>query len=500
MLTPGNELRAGALGYKRMGMLIRMARGLDATRLYSNGSNNFYGSLVGPDPASDFYTAARFGDARMRGSSANASGHLNRQYPSARVNFNEAMGRIREEYPGAVFGFEVGQYEVLPDLREWDNYSGTLRPDNYRHIYGRVGELGFGEDWEKRVEATGELSLLAYREEVESALRTEGFSGLSLLGLQDFPGQGTALVGMLGARLQPKPYRFADPERFRRFFSGLVPLALLEKYTYTDRETLSAEIKIANYTGADIPGPCTARLMEGGTVLREAVFDGGYPQGGLRAAGWLSFDLAGIASPKRLTLAVSAGEACNEYPVWVYPALSPERPAGVLVTQSVREAAAALGQGGTVFLSPEATEERLPGSIQAQFTTDFWSVGTFAKQSGFMGCLMDPGHPVFAGFPTEFHTNWQWWPMCQGRALILPGKLAPLVTALDCYAYMRNMGMLLEARCGGGRLMLSSMGLLEQQAYPEARALLASILSYMASAAFQPGQSLSPGQLGEMVG
>lgn len=75
--------------------------------------------------------------------------------------------------------------------------------------------------WEKYVEATGELSRLAYREEIEAAMRTRELSGISLLGLQDFPGQGTALVGMMNSHLEPKPYDFARPERFREFFKSV---------------------------------------------------------------------------------------------------------------------------------------------------------------------------------------------------------------------------------------------------------------------------------------
>ena len=62
------------------------------------------------------------------------------------------------------------------------------------------------------------------------------YSGISLLGLQDFTGHGTALVGMLNAHLRPKPFQFAKPDCFRRFFSDLTPLVLLEKYTYLQKE------------------------------------------------------------------------------------------------------------------------------------------------------------------------------------------------------------------------------------------------------------------------
>lgn len=500
MLTMGNELASGALGYKRMGMLMDIARECDSTRLYSNGSNNFCGNHIGPDLASDVFTSSNFYKTQIRGTSAMMRGHINEQYPSAKKDFSQALLALREEFSGPVYGFEVGQYEVLPDFKEWEGHRGVTRPDNYMYIQKRVAALGYRQDWEKRVEATGELSLLSYREEVESVLRTKEYSGLSLLGLQDFPGQGTALVGMLNAHLQPKPYDFAKPERFHKFFSGLVPLVLLEKYTYCQEDTLTAEIKIANYSKVNLEEPCIVRVAQGKTVYYEqALPRRQYPCGALTSAGSLILALKDFPVPCRLTITVTVADACNDYPLWVYPDGEPAAPEHVLVTQSVQEALSALNTGKTVFLTPKGTEAQFPGSAKAQFSTDFWSVGTFSKQSGFMGCMVEPQHPVFAQFPTEFHSNWQWWPMCRGRAMVLKQGQDSLVTGLDCYARMRNMGLLLEARVGSGRLMLSSMGLLENKEYPEVKALLRSIYAYMASADFSPIQEMDAAELCTLV-
>ena len=172
---------------------------------------------------------------------------------------------------------------------------------------------------------------------------------------------------------------------------------------------------------------------------------------------------------------------------------------GVFVAGSAEEASDLLKAGKTVLLDPPADEAHLPNSIQAQFTTDFWSVGTFAEQSGFMGLLVNPGHPVFRDFPTDLHTDWQWWPMCRGRAMVLPPGFPSLVTGIDCYARLRNLGLLAEANVLGGKLMLSSMALHTKQAYPEAAALLSSIVRYMASDRFRPEQSLTAEQLKVLV-
>ena len=125
-----------------------------------------------------------------------------------------ALDELHKKYRKPVFSFEVGQFEVLPDFRELDEFHGVTDPANYRLIRDRVLERGLEDEWARRVSASGELARLCYREEIEAAMRTRDMSGISLLGLQDFPGQGTALVGMLNAHLEPKPYPFAQPEAF----------------------------------------------------------------------------------------------------------------------------------------------------------------------------------------------------------------------------------------------------------------------------------------------
>ena len=136
------------------------------------------------------------------------------------------------------------------------------------------------------------------------------------------------------------------------------------------------------------------------------------------------------------------------------------------------------------------TAEALPRSVQAQFSPDFWSVCTFPTQSGCMGQLIDEKHPLFERFPTSFHTDWQWWPMAGRRAVILPENIPAIVAEMDSYAFLRPMAQLFECRCGGGRLLFSSLGLHDLPDRPEARALQGAIYAYMASDRFRPPQEL----------
>lgn len=499
MLTLGNELHTKEAGQRVMDGLLETAKAYDSTRLYANGSNVFYGEK-GTDEKSDFYTSCGYFEQMIRGTSAGMVGHLNQNTPNTRTEYSKVIEQIRTTYKKPVFSFEVGQYEVLPDFQEIAEFQGITVPHNLMAIQKRVEEAGLLSDWEQRVAATGELSLLAYREEVEAALRTKHLSGISLLGLQDFPGQGTALVGMLNSHLRPKPYAFAKPERFQQFFSSVRPLVLMEQYTYTNREVLQGEVVFANYGKETIQGTVLCQLWEGETLVEEVTLPTvSLPHSHLSSCGLFTMQLEWIREPKRLSLKVYVGQYTADYPVWVYPEEEVVIPKGILVTASFCEAIEALRQGDTVFFSPEATKERIPHSIQTNFTTDFWSVGTFSFQEGYMGILVDPNHPLFEHFPTEYHSNWQWWPLTNARAMILSqeqnNQLYNLMEAMDCYARLRRLSFGFECKVGSGKLLVSSLGLLEKQHTKEGKALFSSILKYMCSEQFQPEPTMSETQL-----
>ena len=491
MLTLGNELHMNEDGQAFADSLLALARSIDPTRLYAAGSNNHYGAK-GPNPADDFYAACCCRAHALRATSSPMTGWLNERCPDLRTDYAPAMRAIRAVSDQPVLSFEVGQYEVLPDFDELAAFRGVTRPDNLRLIRSRVEAASLLPRWRTYVEATGELALRCYRAEVEAALRTEGLSGLFLLGLQDFPGQGTALVGMMDSHLSPKPYAFAQPERFARFFTAVLPLVLLPRLTYTAGETLAADVRVANYGRQALGGVPVWTLEGGGVSLRGTLPCAHAACGAATDLGSISVPLDGIKKAARLTLTVSLCGHENSYDLWVYPdepAVCPERVYECRTLDA--RALQVLQRGGRVFLAPDSTQEALPHSIRGQFSTDFWSVGTFPAQAGGMGLLIDAAHPVFASFPTDAHTDFQWWPMASRRAVILPEALRglrPIVTLMDSYAYLRPMAQLLECRCGGGRLLFSSLGLHHLTQYPEARALLFSIYRYMGSEAFAPAQ------------
>ena len=505
MLAFGNELQAREDGMAVADRLLDLCLKTDATRLFAFSSNPFYGEK-GPDAGSDFYTASWFREKPMRATFAGMRGYLNNEYPDARHSYDNTVLAIRQEYKKPIFSFEVGQYEVLPDFKEIEDFHGVTSPKNLELIKENVEKKGLLDTWEKRVEATGELALLSYREEVEAARRTLDYSGISLLGLQDFPGQGTALVGMMNSHLKPKPYSFADPVRFKSFFGEALPLVYLEKYCYTDSEVLAATVRLSNYSKGDITERLKVSLFDGETSL---FTKDNYPeitatQGQLTDIGEIRLYLSSINLKRNsaLTLKVSFAGYENSYRIYVYTADSqkPGKPSGIYECRTMdAEAKEILNRGGCVFLAPDPTKESLPSSIKSTFTTDFWSVGTFSSQEGSMGLLIDSEHPLFKDYPTSFHADYQWFAQSSQLALILPEGIKSIVTVMDSYAYLRNMGMILEFNCEKGKVLVSTMGLHKLKKYPECRALLTSIYRYMDSEDFTPDQNISLEELARLV-
>lgn len=540
MLTLGNELHCAETGHERMNKLLDMAKELDSTRLYANGSNVHYGE-IGCDKESDFYTSMRFRDKDLRGTFDGMNGYINNHYPSATGNYDAALELLRKEYSKPLFGFEVGQFEVLPDFHELDSFNGVTRPDNISYVKERVMERGMLEKWDSFVAATGEMSRRAYREEVEAALRTKELSGISLLGLQDFPGQGTALVGMMNSHLVPKAFDFARPEHFKSFFTDKLPLLLLPKYTYQNGEELKAKVKIANYGKTNICGRLDVRIIsdEGSVLANESVCDVDIMPGELYDAGVVSFMLEGFCTSKHLTieadvleeaalgdevngnsfavngmvedepalknraigkpLAVSdmVESGCrNSYDIWVYPNEEVAYPEGVYEAEKFDYTChKIIEDGGIIYFNPSNVKEVIPSAVKTQFTTDFWSVGTFPSQEGTMGQLIDEKHPVFDGFPTDFYTGYQWWPMASKWAVEIPDRIDGVITEMDSYSKLRHMAQLFEFRCGKARILFSAMELKTILRYPEARALQNSIYRYLASEHFNPAQEMSESEI-----
>jgi hypothetical protein len=192
------------------------------------------------------------------------------------------------------------------------------------------------------------------------------------------------------------------------------------------------------------------------------------------------------------------GRVENDWDVWVFgERVDVEPPPGVVITATLDDAALAhLAAGGAVLFMPPA--DQVDTACRIGFSSVFWNTAwTRGQAPHTLGILCDPAHPVFARFPTEAHSNWQWWELAQGAAVMslngLPPELRPLVQPIDTWFEARRLGLLFEAKVGRGKLMVCSMDLAgDLSRRVVARQMRHSVLAYMASERFAPAVELSP--------
>lgn len=388
---------------------------------------------------------------------------------------------------------EVGQWAVYPDLREITRYHCAQRAFNYEIIREHLRERGLLEWANDFTRASGQLALLLYKEEIESALRTPGLSGFTLLDIHDFPGQGTSPVGILNALWESKG--LTTPAKWRAFCGPVVPLARLPKRVWTSSEVFSASIDLANYGRCDVPGAIGWSLVgDNGCIYAQERLDATTAsQGGITRLGTISAALDNISVPARVTLRVEmAGIPANAWDIWVYPDSSDAAPAtGVMIATHWNAAAKeTLRRGGCLLLIPSAADLKDP--IPGTFTPVFWNPQMKNMQvSMTMGLFCDPAHPALAGFPTDFHSDWQWWDpvmrSCVLRLDAFPAALRPIVRVVDSFVGNRNLMLIFEAKVGAGRMVVCGADIVtDLPSRHAARQLRTSLLDYMTSDLFLP--------------
>ncbi len=479
----GNELEG------RIPFLTDLMTGLQKTdkrRLYTTTSYSFqppHGSW--PEPADDFLITQRTKLGWVRG-----QGFFNEESPTFTNDYSASLVGM----PVPVVTHEVGQYAVFPNMAEIKKYTGVLEPISLISIRNDLEEKGLLSLAESYTKASGKLAAILYKEELERILRTKAASGIQLLDLHDFPGQGTADIGLLDAFWDSKGILTA--EEFRQFCSPVVPLLRFSKATYTNAEIFKATAEFANFGATpltDITPEWSltdekGKQLAGGKLPKTTV-----PVGSGYSLGSIDAKLSGIKTAKELTLKLSLQGTPyhNTWHVWVYPATVPDALAEVVFTQSTEEAMNALAQEKKVLLNPDYKDMM---GMEGKFVPVFWSPVHFPAQAITMGILCDPKHPALQNFPTDFHTDWQWWDLCtKSTTMILPdNRLSPIVRQIDNFANNRYLASIVEAKVGEGQLILCSFDIsndLENR--PVARQLRYSLLTYMNTKDFKPSVALS---------
>ena len=495
-----------ALGNELWGSIEEMARFVDDFRqlaphvLFTFGSNYYLG-YQGVKPGMDYFTTCRVGgeawgtyDTHTRGSfsfaDAKTGGMLNTEYPNTQMTLK--AGCSKSSVP--VISHETGQFQIYPDFDEIKKYTGVLYPYNMEVFRTRLAAAGMLDQAKDFHRASGLWALELYKADIELDLRTEGMDGFQLLDLQDYPGQGSAYVGILDAFMDPKP--LCTVRQWREWCNDVVPLALMPSYTFVSGQKQEIEVKIANYSGKSLQGKHLTWIignMEGDLPI---------PDGeGLLDLGKITFETPVLHTgcDMMLSLFIDSTEYHNTYKVWVYPQEVKLNKEGVVITHQMTDIIAQqLEAGAKVLWMPDSTQ--LKGkTVDGLFQTDYWNYRMFKTicennkkpvSPGTLGILTNPKHPLFGDFPTDEHTNWQWFPVIQqSHPLILdnlPHSYRPIVQVIDNIERNHRLGLVCEFAVGKGKLLICMSDLECAQEYLEGRQFYHSVLRYMQSDDFQP--------------
>lgn len=478
IISCGNELQPD---FDFLNKLTHYMKSQDPRHLYVTSTFTFEkGHGTHQEPEDDIFITQWTDNGWVRG-----QGVFDERVPDFKSDYREAARNITVP----LISHEIGQYSVYPNINEIEKYTGVLDPLNFKAIRNDLQRKGLIDKAGDYLQASGRLAAILYKEEIERAMKTPQQSGFQLLDLHDFPGQGTALVGLLDAFWDSKG--LIEPQRFREFCAPVVPLAQFEKAVWQSDETFTAQIDIANY------GPTP---VDGKTVSWQLTSPFGhiYSQGTGRQ---VSISLNKVERAQRLEFIVSIDNTPwrNRWSIWVYPEVTMPASKQLVVTADIDEAAKALRKGKKVLFSPQTATIR---GLEGKFLPVFWSPVHFPRQAGTMGLLCDPRHPALSHFPTDAHSDWQWWRLVKrSRVLVLDSiaPVTPIVESVDNFVNNRRLAQVFEAKVGKGSLLFSSIDLLTDGQLPELRQLRYSLMHYMMSSEFHPANSISEDDLRSLL-
>lgn len=589
------SFRMMALGNELWGSIDKMKEFVDdfreiASDKYFTFGSNYYLGYQGVKEGMDYFTTCRIGgegwgkyNTHTRGSFSFADaydgGIINHFRPNTTMNFDEACDKWASPQPWQrqdveqtsykraagipIISHETGQFQTYPDFREIKKYTGVLYPYNFEIFRRRLAAAGMLSQEDDFHKASGLWSVKLYKADIEMDLRTKNMAGFQLLDIQDYPGQGSAFVGILDAFMESKGITTAN--EWHQWCSSVVPLLVTDRFCYDENEMMNAKVQIANYGGESLKGKKLVWKLD--YALDENFGDDAAPNAGANIDRFnqpsplaqgeipITTDEEGLIDigeihhkmkvmadgfndgngtcldvkiPSRkviLTLDIDYGRYDarrhrNTYDLWIYTtekSLDIYKKGVVITSDLTDEVAKKLEKGAKVLWMPTTSKNFVasadtisqagnatPYTVGGLFQTDYWNYRMFKTicennkktvSPGTLGILTNPKHPIFCDFPTEMHTNWQWFPVIkESHPLVLDNfakGVKPIVQVIDNIERNHKLGLVMEWKVGAGKLLVCMSDLEKASEYPEGRAFYESVLSYMRSPEFAPQSEIT---------
>lgn len=482
-LSLGNELWGSKDVLNRM---MRAYREADDTKLYSSGANNY--QFV-PDVLDEenVFVGVRLGRERLiRGSYAMCDapqGIVQTTAPESVSNYDASIvpetlgqsgeaGKVQIQYGTGVkevdaqsadalipdvpvISHEVGQYVFYPDFSEIPHYTGPLKPRNIEAMRENLERAGLYGEHEAFFRQTGHLAVDCYKREIETLLRSREVSGFQLLDLQDYTGQGTALVGVLNAMMENKG--LISAEEWREFCAGTVVLGEFASFTGMMGEDIRFDVQISECDPEKQHTRIHCTLMDGERELYACDVAPGARHGRLTDAVSVTFpaECYRDAMQERITgltvvLTLEDGTR-NHYPIWLIPPIDIritregiEKDGRMVAFVSAEEKA-----DGAAIVVPSAE-----GQLPAEYCTDFWCYPMFRSISesmgkpvpvGTMGLSIDIASPLLKRFAQEDYTTPVWYAILQtAHVQRLPADIHPALQMIDNTERCARLGILYQ--------------------------------------------------------
>lgn len=482
-LSLGNELWGSKDVLNRM---MRAYREADDTKLYSSGANNY--QFV-PDVLDEenVFVGVRLGRERLiRGSYAMCDapqGIVQMTAPESASNYDASIvpetlgqsgeaGKVQIQYGTGVkevdaqsadalipdvpvISHEVGQYVFYPDFSEISRYTGPLKPRNIEAMRENLERAGLYGEHEAFFRQTGHLAVDCYKREIETLLRSREVSGFQLLDLQDYTGQGTALVGVLNAMMENKG--LISAEEWREFCAGTVVLGEFASFTGMMGEDIRFDVQISECDPEKQHTCIRCTLMDGERELYACDVTPGARQGRLTDAVSVTFpaECYRDAMQERITgltvVLTLADGTRNHYQIWLIPPIDIritregiEKDGRMVAFVSAEEKA-----DGAAIVVPSAE-----GQLPAEYCTDFWCYPMFRSISesmgkpvpvGTMGLSIDTASPLLKRFAQEDYTTPVWYAILQtAHVQRLPADIHPAVQMIDNTERCARLGILYQ--------------------------------------------------------
>lgn len=395
---------------------------------------------------------------------------------------------------------ETGQWCAFPDFTEIKKYTGVNKARNFELFQENLSDNDMGLQGHDFMMASGKLQTICYKHEIEKTLRTPDYAGFQLLSLNDYSGQGTALVGVLNVFWEEKGY--CTSSDFRKFCGPVVPLIRTSKFVYQSEEHLTADVELSYFgkNSYEVIKPEWTLKDEYGTVLLSGKLEEKAVETGSNIPlGKIDIDLSFIEKATKVNLEIKLGDASNDWDFYIYPSNVKMPSAGnvIIAYEWNEDIQNKLLNGKDVLLIAAGRVEYGKDVVQT-LAPVFWNTSWFKMRPPHTtGLLINPNHPVFRDFPTDYYSDLRWWEIMNKTQVMqltdFPKGFTPMIQPIDTWFLNRKLGMLIEAKVGKGRLIISSIDLDENlQKRPVAKQLYISILNYMNSKKFRPQYLVDP--------